>query len=74
MLEVGWFSTKLLLKGKLIQNPVYFLRQMAMGITLGLLLLVGLAETGVPLWIPVMLSSLVTGAIMPFLLKDIKMK
>ena len=74
MLEVGWFSTKLLLKGKLLRNPVYFIRQSAIGCGLGLLLLIGLEEVGVSLWIPVIVSSLVTGMVMPFLLKDVKMQ
>lgn len=73
MLEVGWFSTKLLLKGKLLRNPGYFARQTAIGVAIGLLLLVGLAKAEFPLWLPVVVSSLVTGAAMPFLLKDIKM-
>jgi hypothetical protein len=74
MLEIGWVSTKLLLKGKLLRDPVYFARQTAIGVGIGLLLLVTLATAGVPLWLPVAVSSLVTGAVMPFLLKDIKMK
>lgn len=74
MLEVGWFSTKLLLKGKLLENPGYFVRQTVIGVAIGLVLLVGLAKLGVPLWFPIVLSSLVTGAVMPFLLKDIRMK
>lgn len=74
MLEIGWFSTKLFLKGRLLEDPVYFARQMAVGTAIGLVLLVGLAKLGVPLWLPIVLSSLVTGAAMPFLLKDIRMK
>lgn len=74
MFEVGWFSTKLLLKGKLLRNPSYFYRQAAIGTAFGLLVLVGLAEAGVALWIPVLMSSLATGMAMPFLLKDLKMK
>lgn len=74
MLEIGWFSTKLFLKGRLLEDPVYFARQMAVGTAIGLALLVGLAKLGVPLWLPIALSSLVTGAAMPFLLKDIRMK
>lgn len=73
MLEVGWFSTKLLLKGKLLRNPGYFYRQAAIGTALGVLVLVGLGEAGVALWIPVLVSSLATGMAMPFLLKDLKM-
>lgn len=74
MLEVGWFSTKLLLKGKLLRNPGYFVRQSAIGLALGLLLFVGLDTVGVNLWMPLVLSSLLTGIAMPFLLKDVKMK
>ncbi|EAW39025.1 MULTISPECIES: hypothetical protein [Lyngbya] len=74
MLEVGWFSTKLLLKGKLLRNPGYFIRQSSIGLGLGLLLFVGLDKVGVTLWLPIVLSSLLTGIAMPFLLKDIKMK
>lgn len=74
MLEVAWFSTKLLLKGKLLRNPGYFVRQSAIGVGLGLLLLVGMALAGLTLWVPVVVSSLATGIAMPFLLKDVKMQ
>lgn len=74
MLEVGWFSTKLLLKGKLLRNPGYFIRQSSMGLGLGLLLFIALDKVGVTLWLPIVLSSFLTGIAMPFLLKDIKMK
>jgi hypothetical protein len=74
MLEVGWFSTKLLLKGKLLRNPEYFAKKTAIGVGVGSLLLVSLAQFDIPFWFPVVVSSLVTGAIMPFLLKDIRMK
>ncbi|MDF5722048.1 MAG: hypothetical protein PUP91_16495 [Rhizonema sp. PD37] len=74
MIEIGWFSVKLFLKGKLIRDPIYLIRQIAIGSSVGLLLLVSLAATKFPLWLPITISSLVTGAIMPFLLKDFKMK
>ncbi|GAX43776.1 hypothetical protein NIES4075_47910 [Tolypothrix sp. NIES-4075] len=74
MFEMGWFSVKLFLKGKLIRNPVYFIRQTTIGTLIGLLLLVSIAQVNVPLWLPIIVSSLLTGAIMPFLLKDFKMK
>ena len=74
MLEVGWFSTKLLLKGKLLRNPGYFYRQLATGITIGLLLLVGMEQTGLNLLIAIIVSSLALGIAMPFLLKDVKLQ
>lgn len=74
MFEIGWFSAKLFFKGELLRDPIYFGRQASIGFALGLILLVGLAKTGLTLWLPIVLSSLVTGAVMPFLLKDIKLK
>lgn len=74
MLEVGWFSTKLMLKGKLLRNPGYFFRQSVIGIAIALLLFVGTAKVGLGLWLPIVVSSLATGMMMPFLLKDVKMQ
>ncbi|BAZ31097.1 hypothetical protein NIES4074_35680 [Cylindrospermum sp. NIES-4074] len=74
MLEIGWFSAKLFFKGKLLRDPLQFIRQTTIGISIGSLLLVSLAQFNLPFYIPITVSSLVTGAIMPFLLKDFKMK
>ena len=74
MLEVGWFSSKLLLKGKLLRNPIYFARGTTIGISVGLILLTGLWHLGHNLAVAIAVSSLVTGFIMPFLLKDVKMQ
>ncbi len=74
MLEVGWFSTKLLFKGKLLQNPGYFVRETAIGVMVGVLLLLSLSKLGADLWVTIPVSAFVTGLLMPFLLKDVKMK
>ncbi|MBD2726236.1 hypothetical protein H6G96_07825 [Nostoc sp. FACHB-892] len=74
MLEIGWFSAKLFFKGKLLRDPVYFVKQTTIGIAVGFSLLVLLAQAPIPFYLPIILSSLVTGMIMPFLLKDFKMK
>ncbi|WP_414752862.1 hypothetical protein [Anabaena sp. CCY 9910] len=74
MLELGWLSARLFLKGKLLRDPIYFMRQTLIGSTIGLLLLVLLAQAEIPFCLPVTISSLTTGIIMPFLLKDFKMK
>ncbi len=74
MLELGLFSIKLFFKGKLFRDPIYFIRQTTIGISIGALILVSLAQINVPFCIPITVSSLVTGIIMPFLLKDFKMK
>ncbi|MEH2249435.1 hypothetical protein [Nostoc sp.] len=74
MLEIGWFSVKLFLKGKLLRDPIFFVKQTTIGVTVGFLLLVLLAQAPIPFYFPIILSSLVTGMIMPYLLKDFKMK
>ncbi|NEO58500.1 MAG: hypothetical protein F6K54_38880 [Okeania sp. SIO3B5] len=74
MLEVGWFSTKLLLKGKLLRNPFYFFKQVTIATSFGALLLIAMAKMGTTLLLPIIVSSLVTGISMPFLLKDIKLQ
>jgi hypothetical protein len=74
MLELGWLSAKLFFKGKLIRNPIFFVKQTTIGIAVGFLLLVLLAQAPIPIYLPIILSSLVTGMIMPFLFKDFKTK
>ncbi|MBW4616050.1 MAG: hypothetical protein KME21_22755 [Desmonostoc vinosum HA7617-LM4] len=74
MLEIGWFSAKLFFKGKLLRDPIYFIRQTAIATSIGLLILVLLAQVEIPFCLPVTLCSLATGIMMPFLLKDFKMK
>jgi hypothetical protein len=74
MLEIGWFSAKLFFKGKLLREPMHFIRQTTIGTGIGSLLFVSIALVKLPLWLPIAVSSLATGAIMPFLLKDLKMK
>ena len=74
MLEVGWFSSKLLFKGKLLRNPGYFARGTAIGVGIGMILLTGLWHFGAHLGVAIALSSLLSGFSMPFLLKDVKMQ
>ena len=74
MLEVGWFSSKLLFKGKLLRNPGYFARGTSVGVAMGVLLLAGLHHGGVNLAVAIALSSFISGFAMPFLLKDVKMQ
>jgi len=74
MLEVGWFSSKLLFKGKLLRNPGYFARETAVGVGIGVVTLTGLWHLTGNLPVAIALSGLLTGFSMPFLLKDVKMK
>ncbi|MBD2440212.1 hypothetical protein [Nostoc sp. FACHB-110] len=74
MLKIGFYSAKLFLQGKLIRDPAYFIRQTTIGVSIGLLSLLLLVQIATPLCIPITVSSLVTGMVMPFLLKDFKTK
>ena len=74
MLEIGWYSAKLLLKGKLIRDPLDFIKQVTLAATVGVLLLIVMAQMETTLLLPIIISSLGTGIIMPFLLKDMKLK
>jgi hypothetical protein len=74
MLELGWFSAKLFVQGKLLRDPLYFIRQTTIAVGLGLLVLIVLAQLAIPFCLPVTFASLTTGVVMPFLLKDFKMK
>ena len=74
MLALTWFSIQLFFKGKLFRDPMYFLRQTIIASGIGTVILVLLAQASIPLCIPVTVASLTTGAIMPFLLQDFRMK
>ena len=74
MLALTWFSIELFFKGKLFRDPIYFLRQTIIASGIGTIILVLLAQASIPLCIPIGVASLTTGAIMPFLLQDFRMK
>ncbi|MDZ7963181.1 MAG: hypothetical protein RMY34_35910 [Aulosira sp. DedQUE10] len=74
MFEIGWFSAKLFFKGKLLRDPINFVIQIGIGTAIGSLILVSLEQTEMPFWLPVVISSLATGAVMPFLFKNFKTK
>ncbi len=74
MLDLAWYSTKLLLKGKLLRNPEYFYRQVSLGIISGISLLLVSEAIGINSLLAIIISSLVIGMAMPFLLKDVKLQ
>ncbi len=74
MLEIAWFATRLFLKGKLLRDPLIFIRQIVFGTILGLTCFLAIAQMDIPLGISVTIVSLLTGMMMPFLFRDFKMK
>jgi hypothetical protein len=74
MLEIAWFATRLFFQGKLLRDPVDFIKNIVFGTVIGLTLFLSLARAEIALGIAVIISSLVTGIIMPYLFRDFKMK
>ena len=83
MFNLVWYSAKLFFKGKLLRDPLYVYKQLIFGILLGSFILVGLEglltligsqEVGLSFTVALIISSVFTGIIMPFLLKDMKMQ
>jgi hypothetical protein len=74
MLEIAWFATKLFMKGKLLRDPVHFIKLIIFGTAIGLILFLSLAQIQIPLGVAVIVSSLLTGIVMPYLFYDFKMK
>ncbi len=74
MLEIAWFATRLFMKGKLLRDPVQFIKLIFFGTAVGLTLFLSLAQMQTPLGITVVISSLLTGMVMPYLFHDFKMK
>ena len=65
-------SLQLFLKGKLFREPGAVFRQWSIGFVVALVALVVLVKLGVPLWLSVMLVSLLAGGMQPFLFKNLK--
>lgn len=65
-------SVTLFVRGRLFQDLGHVLQRLAIGVAIGVVILVGLAKFGLPLWLCVGLASLVSGAVQPALFKDLK--
>ena len=57
MLELGWFSLRLFLKGKLLRSPGYVFRQTFIAWGIGTLLMVLLSLPPIPICIPITIST-----------------
>jgi hypothetical protein len=65
-------SLKLFVKGKLFREPRQVLRQWLIGFAVSLAGVVVLAQVGLPLWLAIAIAALGSGALQPFLFKDLK--
>lgn len=65
-------SLMLFLKGKLFREPLEVLKKWLIGLCVALVMVVVLAKIGVPLWLAVVISALGSGALQPYLFKNLK--
>ena len=65
-------SMSLFFRGKLFADPAAAYRQLAIGIAVTAILMIGLGLAGAPLWIAALISGLIGGALQPYLFKDLR--
>lgn len=65
-------SMQLFFKGKLFREPLQVFRQWLIGFGASLLAIVLFVKVGLPLWIAVLVVSIVVGALQPLLFKNLK--
>jgi hypothetical protein len=65
-------SVLLFLRGKLFQNPLHVMRQSAIGAAITGISCVALAKLMGAVWLAVLISALIGGALQPWLFKDLK--
>ncbi len=72
MLDMFKNSATLFLQGKLFKDLASVMRQLAIGIIIAVILLVALAKLGLSLGLAAIISAMITGAVQPYLFKDLK--
>ncbi|MBN9396588.1 MAG: hypothetical protein J0H83_15170 [Candidatus Melainabacteria bacterium] len=65
-------TMQLVLAGKLFRNNGYVLRQFAIGMLMASVIFVLLFKLGIGLTLAAVITSIISGMVQPFLLKDIK--
>ena len=71
MLGMALNSAKLFFQGKLFQDNAKVIRQMALGMAVGAVVIVALAQV-LPLWVAAGGGGLVSGFLQPILFKNLK--
>ena len=72
MWEMAQSSIRLFFRGKLFADPAMVFRQLAIGVVVTAILLVGLVKLGAPLWVAALAAGLVGGVLQPYLFKDLR--
>tara|TARA_R110000782_G_scaffold48146_6_gene105525 strand:- start:6388 stop:6612 length:225 start_codon:yes stop_codon:yes gene_type:complete len=72
MFDMFLNSVTLFFKGKLFQDMNMVIRQTFFGVAIAAALLIIAVKAGLTLWIAVLATSLISGAIQPLLFKNLK--
>lgn len=67
-----WHSVLLFVRGKLFQNPAHVVRQAAIGACITAVSCVLLAKWVGTVWIAVLISAVIGGALQPWLFKNLR--
>jgi hypothetical protein len=65
-------SIVLFFKGRLFQDLGHVFRQAAIGVVIAAAIVIAMVKAGLALWIAITIASLISGAIQPYLFKDLK--
>ncbi len=65
-------SMKMFLSGKLFRDNKLVMKQGVIGVLLDIVLVVGLGKFVLPMWLAAMIGGVASGALMPYLFKDLK--
>lgn len=72
MWEMFLQSASLFLRGKMFRDPKQVFTRSIIGVSIGAILLIVLGKFVFPLWAAAGVAGVVTGAMMPYLFKDLK--
>ena len=72
MLDMFINSFTLFWKGRLFQDFGHVIRQAAIGMVIAAVIVIAAVKAGLALWIAIVIASLISGAIQPYLFKDLK--
>lgn len=72
MWSMATSSIHLFFRGKLFADPASAYRQLAIGIAVTVILMIGLGLAGAPLWVTALIAGLLGGALQPYLFKDLR--
>ncbi|KJC56432.1 hypothetical protein UP10_34815 [Bradyrhizobium sp. LTSPM299] len=72
MWQMAQNSMALFFRGRLFADPRKVIQQLLIGIVVTVILFVGLAKAGAPLWLAALVAALLGGGVQPYLFKDLK--